>query len=71
MNKDNDIEKNFQLILNMMSKLNQKYCEIEDKVRVIVEKSSRMPKVSCEENNKESIAELKEKFENIRNLFTK
>lgn len=71
MNINTEIEKNFQQILNKMSELNQKYCEIEDKVRLIVKKSSKISKMHFEENSRENIAELKERFENIRNLFTK
>ena len=71
MNINTEIEKNFQQILNKMSELNQKYCEIEDKVRLIVKKSSKISKMHCEENSRENIAELKERFENIRNLLTK
>lgn len=71
MNINTEIEKNFQQILNKMSELNQKYCEIEDKVRLIVKKSSKISKMHFEENSRENIAELKERFENIRNLLTK
>lgn len=71
MNINTEIEKNFQQILNKMSELNQKYCEIEDEVRLIVKKSSKISKMHFEENSRENIAELKERFENIRNLFTK
>lgn len=71
MNINTEIEKNFQQILNKISELNQKYCEIEDKVRLIVKKSSKISKMHFEENSRENIAELKERFENIRNLFTK
>ena len=71
MNINTEIEKNFQQILNKMSELNQKYCEIEDKVRLIVKKSSKISNMHFEENSRENIAELKERFENIRNLLTK